>query len=147
MKNMALVLLAVAVLAGVGIWFTVGQDDEPANNTASTSQETAADTLPVNSSANETSTPSTLEQPEIELTMGEVASHSTEDDCWTVIDGVVYDLTDFIQSGEHPGGDDVVAACGIDGTDLFTGQAAGGRQHSPLASSLLEDYELGPLAN
>ena len=34
--------------------------------------------------------------------MAEVQKHNSASDCWVVISGVVYDLTDFIR--EHPGG-------------------------------------------
>ena len=37
-----------------------------------------------------------------ELTLGKVALHNMESDCWTVIQGHVYDITGFMDS--HPGG-------------------------------------------
>ena len=36
------------------------------------------------------------------FTSEEVAAHDTEDDCWLVIEGYVYDVTAFLRS--HPGG-------------------------------------------
>ncbi|KAF4759208.1 hypothetical protein FOZ63_031254, partial [Perkinsus olseni] len=36
------------------------------------------------------------------ITMEEVAKHTTEDDCWVVINGEVLDVTDFLP--KHPGG-------------------------------------------
>ncbi|KAF4649364.1 hypothetical protein FOL47_002151, partial [Perkinsus chesapeaki] len=36
------------------------------------------------------------------ITMDEVAKHTTEDDCWIVINGEVLDVTDFLP--KHPGG-------------------------------------------
>ena len=36
------------------------------------------------------------------FTLAEVAKHNTDADCWLVIEGVVYDVTEFLS--EHPGG-------------------------------------------
>ena len=35
-----------------------------------------------------------------------MAKHNTADDCWCIISGKVYDLTDF--APEHPGGSAIV---------------------------------------
>jgi len=42
--------------------------------------------------------------------MAEVAKHTTKEDCWIVINGVVMDVTTFIS--EHPGGETVLASKG-----------------------------------
>lgn len=42
-------------------------------------------------------------------TREQVAQHRTEDDCWMVIHGVVYNLTALLEP--HPGGRDVLLAC------------------------------------
>lgn len=36
----------------------------------------------------------------------EVKKHTREDDCWLVVDGDVYDVTEFLD--EHPGGFDII---------------------------------------
>eukprot|EP00349_Pseudokeronopsis_sp_Brazil_P009120 CAMPEP_0202955944 /NCGR_PEP_ID=MMETSP1396-20130829/478_1 /ASSEMBLY_ACC=CAM_ASM_000872 /TAXON_ID= /ORGANISM="Pseudokeronopsis sp., Strain Brazil" /LENGTH=104 /DNA_ID=CAMNT_0049672725 /DNA_START=247 /DNA_END=561 /DNA_ORIENTATION=+ len=51
------------------------------------------------------------------LTLAEVAKHNSEMDCWTVVEGKVYNLTNFIKL--HPGGKKIMRAAGIDGTDIF----------------------------
>jgi L-lactate dehydrogenase (cytochrome) len=38
------------------------------------------------------------------VTIEEIKKHSTEDDCWIVVDDVIWDITDFIPS--HPGGNE-----------------------------------------
>ena len=38
-------------------------------------------------------------------------------DCWTVVDGKVYNLTPFVKM--HPGGKAILRAQGIDGTEIF----------------------------
>eukprot|EP00955_Chlamydomonas_euryale_P015470 165646-Chlamydomonas_euryale.AAC.4 len=49
------------------------------------------------------------------FTASEVATHSTPDDAWMIIDGKVYDVTDF----DHPGGDVILSYAGLDATEVF----------------------------
>jgi len=71
----------------------------------------------------DTPTPATLVpaneiEPGMTYTMDEVANHSDSEDCWSVVDGVVYDLTEWI--GRHPGGSkSIESMCGQDGTAGF----------------------------
>lgn len=52
------------------------------------------------------------------FTLSDIATHATDSDCWTTIDGNVYNLTQFII--EHPGGKKgILGICGKDGTDAF----------------------------
>jgi cytochrome b involved in lipid metabolism len=44
------------------------------------------------------------------VTIAEVKKHSSEDDCWIIIHGKVYDVTKFIDS--HPGGDILIDVAG-----------------------------------
>jgi cytochrome b involved in lipid metabolism len=74
------------------------------------------------------------------ITMDEVAQHALADDCWTTINGNVYDLTYWI--GQHPGGPQVIEAlCGADGTEAFNGKHGG----AGLPASELKSFLLGPL--
>src|SRR3546814_19188197 len=73
------------------------------------------------------------------FTMSEVAQHSAKEDCWTTISGDVYDLTEFVN--RHPGGNEILRACGTGATTLFNsrqtddGQPVGtGTPHSKAAS-------------
>lgn len=57
-------------------------------------------------------------------TIADVAKHKTKDDCWTTINGLVYNLTDF--DTKHPGGSkEILRTCGIDATSAFNGQHGG----------------------
>ena len=50
-------------------------------------------------------------------TLEEVAQHSTPDDCWTVHEGRVYDVTEYAKV--HPGGKKIFLGSGKDCTELF----------------------------
>lgn len=72
--------------------------------------------------------------------MSEVASHNTPSDCWSVVRGQVYNLTDWI--GKHPGGEKAITQlCGIDGTDKFVGKHGG----KDLPENTLTEYKIGDL--
>ena len=50
--------------------------------------------------------------------LAEVAKHNTPEDAWTVLRGMVYNITPYLRY--HPGGIDILMkAAGIDGTALF----------------------------
>ena len=73
-------------------------------------------------------------------TMAQVRANNTAANCWSVIDGSVYDLTNWIKS--HPGGSGaIVGLCGVDGSSSFNARHGG--QSSP--KSTLAGYLLGPL--
>lgn len=81
-------------------------------------------------------------------TVAEVATYNTKTDCWTIIEGSVYDITEHIET--HEGGDEILRACGIDGTTLFTqrkttdGEIVGsGTGHSNQAMQQLEHHKIG----
>ena len=70
-----------------------------------------------------------------------VATHNQQSDCWTVIDGKVYNLTDWI--AQHPGGAaPILGLCGTDGTSAF--QAQHGSQPRP--NDRLAQFLVGALA-
>jgi cytochrome b involved in lipid metabolism len=74
------------------------------------------------------------------LTLDEVKKHNSADDCWSIIDGNVYDLTNWVNS--HPGGSSrITAICGKDGSSNFLGQ----HSNSNSAKSQLNRFELGKL--
>jgi cytochrome b involved in lipid metabolism len=70
------------------------------------------------------------------FTAAEVAEHSTADDCWLILDGKVYEVTEFIPS--HPGGKAILKGCGKDATQMFAG-------HPESAKAMKEKYYIGDL--
>mmetsp|Transcript_76945 Transcript_76945/g.94410 ORF Transcript_76945/g.94410 Transcript_76945/m.94410 type:complete len:87 (+) Transcript_76945:42-302(+) len=74
------------------------------------------------------------------ITMKEVSKHNTKEDAWVVIDGMVYDVTEFIE--EHPGGEGVlIAYAGTDCTEQFKQVI-----HSQAATDIMkEDLLVGEL--
>lgn len=122
--------VTVAVLVGYGAW-VLGSDDEPvpAPPVAEAPLGGADDNV---------------------ITREEVAQHHTRDDCWTIVDDEVFDLTSFI--GSHPGGPVILEACGTDATRLFEdreredGREVGsGEDHSSDAEDELEALQIGVL--
>jgi cytochrome b involved in lipid metabolism len=74
------------------------------------------------------------------FTATEVAKHTSATDCWSVINGQVYDLTSYVNG--HPGGASLIKAiCGKDGTSSFAGQH--GSASKP--NNVLAAFLLGPL--
>lgn len=75
------------------------------------------------------------------LTMTQVKINNSASSCWSVINGNVYDLTNWIAA--HPGGRSaILSLCGVDGTNAFTSQHSG--ESRP--ESRLANYLLGKLA-
>ena len=71
-------------------------------------------------------------------TMREVVEHSDGESAWLVIDNKVYDVTDYLASGAHPGGNEVLLKyAGSDATKSFTDV------HSNDAWNILDDYLIG----
>lgn len=80
------------------------------------------------------------------FSMEEVAKHNSAEDCWLLIEGKVYDVTGFIASGNHGGGDAIIEGCGIDSTELYNTRPMGsGTPHSDKARSFLPNFYIGDL--
>lgn len=73
-------------------------------------------------------------------TLKTVAKHSTASNCWTVVNGGVYNVTKWIP--KHPGGSQVIAAmCGKDGSAAFNGEHGG----SGRVAAELKVFKIGAL--
>ena len=73
-------------------------------------------------------------------TRAQVAENNRPASCWTIVDGGVYNLTEWAR--QHPGGSGAIyALCGVDGSGSFSSKHGG--QSRPLSE--LRKYYLGPL--
>lgn len=72
--------------------------------------------------------------------MIDVQIHNKENDCWVVINDKVYNITPYLQSNSHPGGDYILFKyCGKDVTTNFIDI------HSDEALKKLDQYLIGTL--
>lgn len=85
-------------------------------------------------------TPTQSSAPIVGYTMTQVKANNTAKSCWTVVDGFVYDLTNWISA--HPGGSGAILfMCGTDGTNAFKAQ----HEYQVKPGVRLDSYKLGPL--
>jgi len=106
-----------------------------------TSSPTPSPTLTPTPTQTPTPTPTSIPTAtEIGYTVEQVRANNSAASCWTIIDGSVYNLTQWINA--HPGGPGVIRSlCGVDGTASFKAQHE--NQRSP--AQRLSSYLLGPL--
>jgi len=80
------------------------------------------------------------------ISLSEVSTHDSPEDCWFAIEGKVYDVTSFIESGNHGGGDAILEGCGLDATTLYETRPMGsGTPHSDKARGFLPNFYIGDL--
>lgn len=97
-----------------------------ATSTAAVTEEKPATTT--------TPTPATEPvKPKGVYSMADVQAHATVSDCWSAINGSVYDLTSWVS--RHPGGENPIKGlCGTDGSAKFNRKhASGAKPQSMLA--------------
>ncbi len=149
-------LVVVAAAAGVAAFMKPAARPRPAQMNATQTSSTMPTPAVVSS------TTTTVAQPEPEkptpakptppkpatpvaptvtsYTAADVAIHNTEADCWSSINGNVYNLSAWI--AEHPGGErSILRLCGKDGSAAFNGQHGG--QGQPMQT--LSGFKVGTL--
>ncbi len=133
MNTQKFFIVSIAILAiGAGAWmiFSKNTPSSPATQKDMTSQMQEIPTKPASQASN---TPT--------YSMVDVVKHATKDDCWMVMDSVVYDMTSY---KTHPGGDGIWNGCGKDATALFETRPDGS-SHSDKARIKREEYAIGVL--
>lgn len=131
-KKLLLALITGLIVAFFVGFFVLGRD--------ATAPETTTSEQPASSQR------TTAQAETTKLTEAEVAKHNTENDCWVIVNGSVYDVTSFI--GQHPGGASAITqACGSDGTGIFQGTQSNGRRggHSSSEQDQLDSFKVGDL--
>ena len=142
------VVVTAILVAGLVFYQNQKDNNLPINNTTQiglNSKQQLSSNTKSNSNTNSTSTTNTKV-----LDMKELAKHNTENDCWLLISGKVYNITSYF--GKHPGGNgNMLATCGTDATDAYmtkdpNATTSGSRPaHSGRAQSLLQNYYIGDL--
>lgn len=114
-------------------------DTVQSNNATTTPVKTKIEPKP------KTTTPPPAPKPSgpAALSAAGVAKHNSTGDCWLIISGKIYDVTNYLSV--HPGGAGTITPyCGREATQAFQTKDAG-RPHSSYAESLLGDYFIGNL--
>ena len=76
----------------------------------------------------------------INLSNSEIKTHNLKSDCWSIVNGNVYNLTTYVQ--RHPGGASVIAnICGKDGSKAFLNQ----HNTKSKPNNVLSSFLLGPV--
>ncbi len=131
MNKYYLILIAFLVIT-LPVFLLIQMTDNSSRNeiSGSTIVETNSDSNKIENSEN------------TELTVQEVGEHNSENSCYTIIDGKVYDLTSWIS--QHPGGKEaILKLCGTDGTSAFRGKHG----YNEKQQKILDGLYLGDLEN
>ena len=140
MKQFTLLsLLACSTVIFAGCSTVTPTETNPTDQTPVMSG-TSTETTTTGNVTTETATESTSTATTKSIALAEVAKHTTESDCRTAINGMVYDVTAFF--GKHPGGDkNLFRVCGIDATQVFERKHGGDTR----AKNVLAGFEIGTL--
>lgn len=139
MRSKLIIIVSIIVALGVMVFFILNmKSSDSAEQNSTTSNASGMQHTVTEHDTNGT------------YTAAQVAEHNSKSDCWTIINGNVYDITEHIPT--HEGGDEIVRACGIDATSLFTqrettsGEKIGsGTPHSAQAEQMLAEHKIGTL--
>lgn len=158
-KSIPFIIALVVLVAGLGVVMTT-QTSKPVykaentntsadtiTNTTNTpltptgSTVTPVTTTPSTPKSTPKPTPSPTPKPTVNsYTFAQVSMHNNASDCWTTINGGVYNVTSWID--QHPGGAEaIIQLCGVDGSGSFNDQHGGQRR----PESELTSFKIGVL--
>ncbi|MFA5856050.1 MAG: immunoglobulin-like domain-containing protein [Candidatus Pacearchaeota archaeon] len=72
------------------------------------------------------------------ITLSTIGTHNSIANCWTALDGKVYNLSPYI--GSHPGGSAISVLCGKDGSTILDAK------HSLSYAAMVSSYQIGVLS-
>ncbi len=134
-------IVVVIVLVGQGKKngnYPPSQNNDISSQTQGTQSDSTLVSKETTNGTGATKTPVTKKPGE--YTMADVAKHNNASDCWTTINGGVYNVTSWIY--QHPGGSEaIISLCGIDGSDAFNQQHGGQRR----PANELASFKIGTL--
>ena len=117
------------------------QSNQP-TDTQVAQQQQPAQAAPANEPRKEeVAAPSAPAEPQVKkIGLDEVKAHSTKGDCWIIIRGKVYDVSEYME--KHPGGFEIILenANGKDSTEEYDNA-----DHSKRAKEMLLKYYIGDL--
>ncbi len=142
MKNSKIIIALVAVVFVIGAIVIVVRN--PKNSADKTPVTVPVVSAPVNKPVIKDNPVSTQPPTQSAVTppfpLAEVSKHNNSTDCWSAINGKVYNLTSWIS--KHPGGSSaIISLCGIDGSTAYNG--VHGQQKRP--ANELAAFEIGVL--
>jgi cytochrome b involved in lipid metabolism len=122
-SNILFLLIAGVVVIGIGTFTYTPTPTKP-----------KAVTIIPNTFTSNTSNTSVTKS----YTASDVALHKNQASCWTIVNGNVYDLTNWI--AQHPGGEGtILSICGVNGSAAFNNQHGGVRK----PERILQSYFIG----
>lgn len=134
--TLAVSAVVVVLVAIIGISLVMG--------TGNGKQSPTPETNTITSKTEPNTNAAVATAPSNTYTLDEVSKHNSKDSCWMVVSGQVYDVTSYTNS--HPGGREILKGCGVDATSFYDTRGGEGT-HSDTAHKLLENFQIGTLAN
>lgn len=135
------IVIAIVLIGGVAFYKTGSAPTVENPNPGSTTTSQGSETINPGQNTGNTTTTGTQTGTNKTFTLAEVTAKNSKAACWSIVNGSVYDLTNWI--GKHPGGQKAITQiCGKDGSGEFNGQHGGQKQ----PESVLASYKIGTLA-
>ena len=140
-KLLAVFIVLYIVFMGSVLVYGFIKKQQLESKVESTDSQNQTQSQPADTQTNSNTTPAQSAPAPKTISVSEVATHNKAANCWIIISGKAYNITNFLD--QHPGGADVIIPfCGKDATNAFNTQGGRGR-HSSSAKALLNDYFIG----